>query len=70
MIDRGSWVDETELGESRFCGSCHLWYRAIDGGKELPVFTEYAEWQTSPQAEAGLQRSDSGGLGGGIHPAL
>ena len=35
-----------------------------------PLPTLQAPAIATPQAEAGLQRSDSGGLGGGIHPAL
>jgi hypothetical protein len=31
--------------EAAFCGNCHLYYRTTPAGVELPVFTEYEEWQ-------------------------
>lgn len=39
--------------ESRFCAACHLLYRRVEGGAELPVFTEYDEWLSGPYAAAG-----------------
>jgi hypothetical protein len=39
--------------ESRFCGGCHLWYTTV-GGTELPVYTEYEEWQASELGRSGM----------------
>jgi len=33
--------------DSRQCGSCHLYYERAEGGADLPVFTEYEEWEAS-----------------------
>lgn len=30
------------------CASCHLYYRPLPGGGELPVFTEFEEWSEGP----------------------
>jgi len=30
------------------CAGCHLYYRPLPGGGELPVFTEYDEWHEGP----------------------
>lgn len=35
-------------GEATLCAGCHLYYRPLPGGGELPVFTEYAEWNEGP----------------------
>ncbi len=40
--------------ESRFCAACHLWYRALPDGSELPVFTEYEEWVDGPYNGMGM----------------
>lgn len=34
--------------EATLCASCHLYYRPLPGGGELPVFTEYDEWHEGP----------------------
>lgn len=34
--------------ESAICAGCHLYYRPLPGGGELPVFTEYEEWNEGP----------------------
>jgi hypothetical protein len=34
--------------EATLCAGCHLYYRTLPGGGELPVYTEYAEWQEGP----------------------
>jgi hypothetical protein len=39
--------------ESHYCAACHLLYRPVDGGIDLPVFTEYDEWLAGPYAAAG-----------------
>jgi hypothetical protein len=38
--------------EARFCAGCHLYYEKR-GATELPIYTEYEEWQASPYAGAG-----------------
>jgi hypothetical protein len=40
--------------EGKFCSGCHLWYRTLSSGKELPVFTEFEEWQDGPYGKAGM----------------
>jgi hypothetical protein len=34
--------------QSLLCAGCHLYYRSLPGGGELPVFTEYDEWNEGP----------------------
>lgn len=34
--------------QSELCAACHLYYRPLPGGGELPVFTEYDEWREGP----------------------
>jgi hypothetical protein len=34
--------------EATLCAGCHLYYRPLPGGGELPVFTEYEEWHEGP----------------------
>lgn len=34
--------------KAELCAGCHLYYRSLPGGGELPVFTEYEEWNTGP----------------------
>jgi len=34
--------------EATICAGCHLYYRPLPGGGELPVFTEYDEWHEGP----------------------
>jgi hypothetical protein len=34
--------------QGELCAGCHLYYRALAGGGELPVFTEYEEWTEGP----------------------
>lgn len=34
--------------EATLCAGCHLYYRPLPGGGELPVFTEYEEWREGP----------------------
>jgi hypothetical protein len=38
---------------SELCGACHLWTMPRAGG-ELPIVTEYEEWQRGPYAEMGV----------------
>jgi len=38
--------------EARFCAACHLYYEKR-GAVDLPIYTEYEEWQQSPYASAG-----------------
>jgi len=35
-------------GQGELCAGCHLYYRALPGGGELPVYTEYEEWHEGP----------------------
>ncbi len=35
-------------GKAELCAGCHLHYRQLPGGGELPVFTEYEEWSEGP----------------------
>src|SRR6185436_5398077 len=35
-------------GEATLCAGCHLYYRPLPGGGELPVFTEFDEWREGP----------------------
>jgi len=34
--------------QSKMCAACHLYYRPLPGGGELPVLTEYDEWREGP----------------------
>ncbi len=34
--------------EATICAGCHHYYRPLPGGGELPVFTEYDEWNEGP----------------------
>ena len=34
--------------QAALCAGCHLYYRPLPGGGELPVFTEYEEWHDGP----------------------
>jgi hypothetical protein len=34
--------------EATLCAGCHLYYRPLPGGGELPVYTEYEEWNEGP----------------------
>ena len=34
--------------KSLFCASCHLWWKPVPGGGEIPVYTEYEDWQKGP----------------------
>lgn len=34
--------------EATLCAGCHLYYRPLPGGGELPVYTEYDEWREGP----------------------
>ena len=40
--------------EAKVCGGCHDLVMDIDGGKRLPIFEEFAEWQASTFASAGI----------------
>jgi hypothetical protein len=39
--------------ESRFCGACHQYRRITASGSDLPVYTEFDEWRSSPAAARG-----------------
>lgn len=34
--------------QSKLCAACHLYYRPLPGGGELPVLTEFEEWREGP----------------------
>jgi hypothetical protein len=34
---------------AELCAGCHLYYRTLAGGEELPVYTEYEEWRDEYQ---------------------
>ncbi len=38
--------------QASLCGSCHLMYLTTDAGTELPIYTEYEEWQTTAFGES------------------
>jgi hypothetical protein len=40
--------------ESTACGACHLFYRSLPGGGELPVLTEYEEWAAGPDGDGSI----------------
>jgi len=44
--------------EGRICAGCHQWSRPGPGGSEVPIFTEYEEWQNSPSGTAGISCQD------------
>ena len=44
-------------GQSEMCASCHWMVERI-GSDELPVFTEYEEWQSSRQGAIGISCQD------------
>jgi len=41
--------------ESAACGACHLFYRSLPGGGELPVLTEYEEWASGPDGDGSME---------------
>jgi hypothetical protein len=41
--------------ESTTCGGCHLLYRSLPGGGELPVLTEYEEWASGPDGDGSME---------------
>jgi hypothetical protein len=42
--------------QSLHCAGCHLWYAKTPGGGEIPVYTEYEDWQKGPHAKKQCQR--------------
>jgi hypothetical protein len=41
--------------ESAACGACHLFYRSLPGGGQLPVLTEYEEWASGPDGDGSME---------------
>jgi hypothetical protein len=41
--------------ESGLCASCHLYYRSLPGGMELPVLTEFEEWASGPDGDGSME---------------
>lgn len=41
--------------QSKLCAACHLYYRVLPGGGELPVFTEHDEWKAGPYKNRSCQ---------------
>src|SRR5262249_17771994 len=41
--------------ESSVCGACHLFYRSLPGGAQLPVLTEYEEWASGPDGDGSME---------------
>jgi hypothetical protein len=64
--------------ESSVCGACHLFYRALPGGNQLPVLTEFEEWASGPDGDGSIAcqgchmagRPGEAAIGAGARPAV